>query len=80
MLMLPLVGASWLAMAGHALADASLSPLGEIMGMSKKVSDSAMAAPDPSKLFSRISVVSKDLRGPDGIARDSESGDLYVSE
>ena len=80
MVMLPLVGASWLAMAGHALADASLSPLGEIMGMSKKVSDSAMAAPDPSKLFSRISVVAKDLRGPDGIARDLETGDLYVSE
>lgn len=35
---------------------------------------------EPSKIFGKISAVAKDLRGPDGMALDLKTGDLYVSE
>ena len=45
----------------------------------------ANAAPEkanagPPKIFGMVSTVAKDLRGPDGIVRDADSGDVYVAE
>ena len=36
--------------------------------------------PEPLKIFGRISEVAKGFRGPDGIALDADSGNVYVSE
>ncbi|MGD9612189.1 MAG: hypothetical protein AB7V22_04735 [Kiritimatiellia bacterium] len=35
---------------------------------------------ESSKIFGKISTVGKELRGPDGLALDLKTGDLYVSE
>ena len=34
----------------------------------------------PPKIFGMVSTVAKDLRGPDGIVRDANTGNIYVSE
>jgi sugar lactone lactonase YvrE len=47
-----------------------------------KAADRADPKPSPeaSKIFSKSTRLAKDLRGPDGLALDLKSGDLYVSE
>lgn len=36
--------------------------------------------PDPQNIFGRVAELAKGLRGPDGIACDPESGNVYVAE
>ena len=38
------------------------------------------AEPEPPEIFGQISAAAKGFHGPDGIACDEESGDIYVSE
>ena len=66
--------------AGSAGADKLADPLGKVLGSSNVTAAVALTNLQPLKIFGQITALAKELRSPDGIARDKETGDLYVVE
>ncbi|HAL91743.1 MAG TPA: hypothetical protein DCM68_01805 [Verrucomicrobia bacterium] len=80
MKVLLVVAAVWPAAGGHADTDAGRLAFPDNQVLPQISPHPARADAEPLDLFGKVSTVAKDLRGPDGIARDLESGDIYVSE
>lgn len=72
--------ALWVAAALPALGVETAGEVTERMLTSKSMLGEAATNRAPIEIFQRISAVARELRGPDGIAREEASGNLYVSE
>lgn len=69
-----------LAAAGPVGADKLEDPPAALVISSNRMSGASAVNPKPLNVFGLVAAVAKDLRSPDGIAHDAESGDIYVSE
>lgn len=66
--------------AGQACAGEAKDAMADNERSSTSMPGASATNHEPLDIFQRVSAVAEDFRGPDGIARDAESGDVYVSE